>query len=614
MARGTLRIRVVGDASGLEKVLGKTSSTLTKFAKVGVLGAGAAIAGGLAISVKSFADFDAAMTQSTAIMGDVSDAMRKDMSKAAREVAKTTKFSATQAAESYFFLASAGLDAQQSIKALPQVAAFAQAGMFDMALATDLATDAQSALGLKSKDAQQNLKNLTRVTDVLVKANTLANASVEQFALALTQKAGGALRNVGKDIEEGVAVLSVFADQGIKAERAGTILRSTLDDLSAQSRKNAAAFAEVGVKVFDAEGNMRNMADIVSDLEGGLAGMSVEQREATLAQLGFNKRSREGLLALLGNSDALRDYEADLRNAAGTTQEVADKQMQTFWAKLGLVKDQLIDVAISVGQTLMPALEAMADWLSAELPAITAWFDRVSEKFMDLLGIGEESTDGIRESLAGMESDMADKMRKSQAHLEALAGTAQTTESDMRSPFEQMGAMFGEMYDAWLVVWNEDVKPWLQDTFMPWFQEKAVPVLADAGEAAGEAFLKGVWTVVRGIAPRLQDWLTDQFEIGLDKTIPFASPGQRRFQQRPKLPGGAESLEDFRRITEGSGQVIRHVGGTVPGLPSQEVGIIARGGERVSTDEQDRRHVEIKIYGDVGRQELFRLRNLAAVL
>jgi TP901 family phage tail tape measure protein len=107
-----------------------------------------------------------------------------------------------EAAESFFFLASAGLDAQQSIEALPQVAAFAKAGMFDMATATDLATDAQSALGLTVDDAQQNLVNLTRVTDVFAKANALANTSVEQVANAITTKAGVALRSVNKDLEE----------------------------------------------------------------------------------------------------------------------------------------------------------------------------------------------------------------------------------------------------------------------------------------------------------------------------------------------------------------------------------------------------------------------------
>lgn len=366
MAKGTLRVVIAGDSGPLKKTLGSAGGMIGKFA----VGAATAVGAAAVFSVKKFADFDQAMTASTAIMGDVSDAMRKDMSDAAREVAKTTKFSATEAAESYFFLASAGMDAEQSIGALPKVAAFAQAGNFDMALATDLATDAQSALGLTSDDTAQNLENLTRTTDVLVKANTLANASVEEFATSMTRKAGAALKNVNKDIEEGTAVLAVFADQGIKGERAGTILANTLDGLSGGARKNSDAFEELGVAVFDGEGEMRNMADIVEDLEIGLEGMTTEQKLSALAQLGFNRRTSEGILALLGNSEALREYEEELRNAAGTTEEVADKQLQTFWAQLDLLKDQLIDVALSIGESLMPALTGLVTWFQDNIPTI----------------------------------------------------------------------------------------------------------------------------------------------------------------------------------------------------------------------------------------------------
>src|SRR6056297_1802745 len=191
MARKTsvIQVMITGDSRDLQRATNKGASGF------GIMGAAAvaatkvitsaasAIAG---FSIREFAKFDEAMVRSTAIMGDLSETMRKDLSDAAREVAKTTTFSADQAAESLFFLASAGLDAEQSIGALPKVAAFAQAGAFDMARATDLLTDAQSALGLSSDDTAANLENLQRVSDVFVKANTLANATVEEFSEAMT--------------------------------------------------------------------------------------------------------------------------------------------------------------------------------------------------------------------------------------------------------------------------------------------------------------------------------------------------------------------------------------------------------------------------------------------
>jgi TP901 family phage tail tape measure protein len=342
--------------------------------KLGATAANAA-AGGLAAlgvatiaSVKAFADFDAEMTKSLAIMGNVSDALQDDMSDAAREVAKTTTFSAKEAAESYFFLASAGLDAAQSIAALPKVAAFAQAGMFDMATATDLLTDAQSALGLTSDDAADNLENMARLSDVLIKANTLANASVQQFSEALTNKAAASMRSLNIETEEGVAVLAVFADQGIKGSQAGTTFNATIRGLTNGVQRNAAEFARLNVEVFNAEGEMNNMADIVGQLETALGGLSVEQQRAELTALGFTEETLAGTLALIGNSEAIRTYQEDLQNAAGTTEDVANNQLQTLNAQLGLLKDAFVDVGIEIGERLEPTITR----LTAETQALLA--------------------------------------------------------------------------------------------------------------------------------------------------------------------------------------------------------------------------------------------------
>jgi TP901 family phage tail tape measure protein len=293
----TFPIVYKSDLSGLKSAEGG----LAKFGKMAA-GIGAAAVGavtGIAIAgIKSFAEFDSKLNQSVAIMGDVSDAMREDMANAARDVAKATTFSAAEAAESYFFLASAGLDAEASIAALPTVANFAQAGMFDMAQATDLLTDAQSALGLSSDDAAENLENMSGLADVLVKANTLANASVEQFSSALTNKAAASMRTLNMDMEEGVAVLAVFADQGLKGEAAGTAFSATMNGLTKNARDNASAFEALGVEVFDSTGELNSMSDIVGQLEDGLDGMSTQQVDATLASLGLTKQSLDGTKAL----------------------------------------------------------------------------------------------------------------------------------------------------------------------------------------------------------------------------------------------------------------------------------------------------------------------------
>ena len=255
----------------------------------------APLAGAFALkgAIGSAANFEDAMTKSLSIAGDVTEAQTARMEQAAMNVSKTTTFSATAAAEAYYFLASAGLSAEQQISAMPAVAKFAQAGNFNLALATDLLTDAQSALGLSSKDAGQNLTNMTRVSDVLARASQGANATIQQFSESLTNRLGGALRSNNKSVEEGTAVLMAMADQGVKGARAGNELTVVMRDLKTAAQKNGDIFKKYGVKVFDENtGAMRNMGDIIADLEGGLGNLSDSEKTAAFTAMGLTATSQ----------------------------------------------------------------------------------------------------------------------------------------------------------------------------------------------------------------------------------------------------------------------------------------------------------------------------------
>jgi len=332
-------------------------------------------------AVKAFADFDKAMVESLAIMGDVSADLRKEMADTAKQLSGESIFAARDLAQAYFYLASAGLDAEQSIGALPVVTKFAQAGMFDLSLATDLLTDAQSALGLTVDDTAQNMENMTRLSDVLVGANTLANASVQQFAEALTNRAAAALRSVNKEAEEGVAVLAAFADQGAKGREAGMQLAIVMTNLETAARMNKKEWKELDVAVYDSSGNMRNMADIVGDLEGLLEGMSDEQKSATLAQLGFNERAIKSLKTLMGMSEKIRQYEKDLRSMGGITEEVSEKQLKAFSHQMTLLKNQLVKVGIEFGEHLIPIIKKLVnDYVK---PAVE-WFSNLTSEQKEL--------------------------------------------------------------------------------------------------------------------------------------------------------------------------------------------------------------------------------------
>ena len=386
----------------LGNTFSKAGAKLGKFGKVaGAVSAVAllAIGKGIQVATKEFINFNDKMTQSLAIM-DTTIAEQKAMEEQALAVSRTTKISAEQSAEAYFFLASAGLNAEQSISALPQVAKFAQAGMFDMATATDLATDAQSALGLTVDDAQANLNNLTRVTDVLVKANTLANASVQQFSEALTNKAGSALKVANKGIEEGVAVLSAFADRGVKGAEAGEKLNQLLRDIPRATAKNGEEFKKLNLQMFDSQGNMKNVADLIEELDRVLAPMSDELKASTLDQLGLNRGVADAVKILSGAGDEIRKYQGALEDAGGTTEAVADKQMESLKSQMQLMNNAFSELGIVVGEIVAPALASIVGGITKVVQKITGMVNKFKEWRENV----KNTTDEIEYQIYGLET------------------------------------------------------------------------------------------------------------------------------------------------------------------------------------------------------------------
>ena len=325
------------------------------------------------------------MTNSTAIMGTLTDAVKKGMSEQARALSLEGVKSATELAEAYFFLASAGMDANEAMANLPVVLQFATAGMFGLEGATTLLVDSTNALGLATGNATEDMAQMTRVADVLVKANQLANASTEQYANALTNKAASALRLTNKELEEGVAVLTAFASAGIKGARGGTFLDIALRELRIKAVKNKEAFADMDIEVFNAGGDMKNMADIVEDLEDRFRFMSTEATTAGLSQLGFTSRSVFAIQTLIGFSKKIRDAEEALKKAGGTMQSVADKNLASFDAQIGMLMHKFQFIEKEIGEQFVPVVQSMNDAMKI---AIVLWKGLDDETKKWIVGIG----------------------------------------------------------------------------------------------------------------------------------------------------------------------------------------------------------------------------------
>jgi len=306
------------------------------------------------IAVHSFGSVDSAITKSAAIMSGMSDDLRRELTETARTMSLHTETSAKDLAASYFYLASAGMTARQSIAALPVVEEFAVAGTFDMARATDLLTDAQSALGLSSKDVNKNMTGLLKVSDTLVKANTLANATVEQFSEALTHEAGPAIKQYNMDLEEGVAILAAYADQGLKGNVAGSMMGRMTRLLIRSINDNGEVFKRLNIDVEEFATTGKNITGIIKGITRAVKGMGPAQKAATLETLGFEARIQQAILPLLGLTDRIYGYRDALRLAGGTTKRIAEFQLTSFNNQLKMVWNNVKDVAYEIGHVLEP--------------------------------------------------------------------------------------------------------------------------------------------------------------------------------------------------------------------------------------------------------------------
>lgn len=414
-----LIIRLVGDSSNYQRMLEQakvqTEQTAQRLTRIGTRLTTAitlplSIMGGL--SVRAFSQFDQAMTESTSIM-QVTEEQIVRMRETALTLSTQGARGPAELARAYFYLASAGKNAEQSMSLLPSLTRFATAGAFDLALATDLLTDAQSALGLAVSDVAEDTRNLARVSDVLVQANTISNATVQQFSEALTNGAGAALRSVNKDMEEGVAVLAAYAATGAaKGMPAGSMLARMMLLLSQSSREAADAHERLGFQVYDSSGKMRNLADIIENLEQITAGMSDQAKAATLDQLGFAARVQQAILPVLGMSSAIRGFEQRLRQASGVTDEVANRQMRSFSNQIKIVKNQVTVLAIEIGEILAPAVKMLADIVSFGITQFRALSPTLKSAVVAVsglaaaLGPGATALGFLMRNLAGIRTAM----------------------------------------------------------------------------------------------------------------------------------------------------------------------------------------------------------------
>jgi len=363
---GSVKYQVELDQSGLDKDIKSTESTLSskldglggklnkqfgyqvlKDVGAAFIAAGKAAVGFASDAVQTGMTFDSAMSQVAATMGTTVDQIQ-DLRDFAQEMGAKTAFSATQAAEALNYMALAGYDAETSMNMLPNVLNLAAAGGIDLAYASDMVTDASSALGL-------SLDETSALVDKMAAASSKSNTSVEQLGEAILTVGGTAKMLSGGTTELSTA-LGVLADNGIKGSEGGTALRNMILSLSAPTDKAGDAIEALGLQVFDAEGKMRPLNDIFLDLGDTLDSMTDQERTEVLNTI-FNKVDLKSVNAMLGTSaERFDELAAAIDNSAGAAEQMANTQLDNLQGDLTLMQSALEGVKIAISDALTPAM------------------------------------------------------------------------------------------------------------------------------------------------------------------------------------------------------------------------------------------------------------------
>jgi len=314
-----------------------------------------------AMSVRVAGNFDQSMQKSIAVMGDVDAAMKENLEATAREVANTTTHSASQAADSYYFLASAGLDAAEAMEAMPQVAAFAEAGQLQMAEATNVATNVMSAYGREADE-------MASVTDTLTATVSNHNQTMQGMASAMSTVAPIA-SSLGISLEETSAAIGQMGDVGIQGERAGTALRNVMSQLSDESSTVTSELEKMGVATRNSSGEVVSITQLLSNMEAA----GVEAGDAAKV---FGTEAGPAMAALMQQgSDALAQNTQRIKESEGATKSMAATQRDTLNAEMQIAKSNIQDVGIAIGGDLIPMVSTL-----------TAWIKAGSERFQGLNG------------------------------------------------------------------------------------------------------------------------------------------------------------------------------------------------------------------------------------
>lgn len=318
-------------------------------------------------------NFTSTMSEVSAISGATGEDFEK-LEACAREYGATTVFSASNAAEALKYMSLAGWDADQSTSALGGVLNLAAASGMELGAASDMVTDYLSAFAMEAGDAAY-------FADLLSYAQSHSNTTAEALGEAYKNCAAN-LNAAGQDVETVTSLLEGMANQGYKGSEAGTAMAAIMRDITNGMKDGAIKIGETSVAVMDAQGNFRDLTDILTEVEAATNGMGDAERAVALSST-FTADSTKGLNLILNEGmDKIAGYEEELRGASRSAEEMANimndnlsgdvAAMNSAFEELGLKIYDALESKLRAGvqfitNGVIPAIE----WLGGHIPEVT---------------------------------------------------------------------------------------------------------------------------------------------------------------------------------------------------------------------------------------------------
>lgn len=318
-------------------------------------------------------DYTAMMSEVQALSGATGSDLAL-LQNTAREYGATTVFSATEAAEALKYMSLAGWDAQQSSSALGGVLNLAAASGMELGQASDMVTDYLSAFGMQAQDSAY-------FADMLAYAQANSNTSAEQLGEAYRNSAAN-LNAAGQDAETVTSMLEAMANQGYKGSEAGTALTAVMRDITNNMEDGAIKIGETSVAVSDAQGNFRDLTDILLDVEKATNGMGEADRAAALGAT-FTADSTKGLNLMLNEGvENIARYEEALRGSTGAAEDMADTMNDNLNGDMANMNSAFEEMELQTFEAMEePMREGVQYLTNTIIPILTEWVPTAFESF-----------------------------------------------------------------------------------------------------------------------------------------------------------------------------------------------------------------------------------------